>query len=467
MMMPPNGKYLLSVALLLAFVQPMPAQQADLAITGATLIDGTGGPPEEATTILIREGQITAVMPDGDALVPEGARVIDAAGTYVIPGLADMHVHLGSGGLEPQEATTLDRILRQFLYYGVTTVFTVGGTGGDAPSIEALRSRVISGDALAPHVYATGSMLTLPGSHPVATIMRVPPGVDPATYDWTTRGVALVETLPEARAVVREHAAADMDGIKIVVESGLDGGDDLPQMPPEMIAAVVDEASSLGLPVVAHVSSVDEMEDAVEGGVRALVHAPGNPFPGPEHWTEMREQDVFLVPTLSVYAPMISDRWTRPDAMDDPFLRAGVASHTLESLDSWRSPMAATPDDVRAGLWSQVLASIAAAREAGVPIALGTDTNNPFVFPGYSVHVELELLVEAGLTPMDALVAATRRPAEMLGKEDVFGTLEAGKRADLLILAANPLEDIRNTRRLETVVRSGEVIDRSSVLPQD
>lgn len=456
--------------------QFMPGYAADLlshdpnaivAITGVTLIDGTGGPPQEATTIIIRDGRIVAVTRDGGAVVPDGARVIHAAGRYVIPGLADMHVHFGSGGLEPRDTTTLDRSLRQFLYYGVTTVFNVGGTDGSTATIEALRSRLILGEALAPNVHATGSLLTVPGSHPVATIMQVPPGEDPTTYDWTTRGVALAETVPEARAVVREHAAAGMDGIKIVVESGLGGATGLPQMSPEMIAAVVDEASSLGLPVVAHVSSDYELEDAVAGGVRALVHAPLDPLPGPGHWASMRERDVFLVPTLSVYAPMIGDRWTRPGAMDDSFLRSGVATQTLESLENWESPMASMPDDMRAVMWSEVLASIAAAHDAGVPIALGTDTNNPFVFPGYSVHVELELLVEAGLTPMEALVTATRRPAEMLGKDDTFGTLEPGKRADLLILTADPLSVIRNTRTIETVILGGEVIDRSSLLVQE
>jgi imidazolonepropionase-like amidohydrolase len=102
--------------------------------------------------------------------------------------------------------------------------------------------------------------------------------------------------------------------------------------------------------------------------------------------------------------------------------------------------------------------------ERGVPIAVGTDTGNPYVFPGYSVHQELALLVEAGLTPMEAITAATRRAAEMLGEEDEFGTIEPGKRADLLILGANPLEDIRNTRSLEVVISEGRVVDREALL---
>ncbi len=101
--------------------------------------------------------------------------------------------------------------------------------------------------------------------------------------------------------------------------------------------------------------------------------------------------------------------------------------------------------------------------ERGVPIAIGTDTGNPYVFPGYSVHGELALLVEAGLTPLEAITAATRRATEMLGEEDQFGTIEPGKRADLLILGANPFEDIRNTRSLEVVISEGRVVDREAL----
>lgn len=452
---------LLVLALVTGCAPSTPGPEADLVIIGGTLIDGSGAPPQEGMTIVVDDGRIASVVPEGAAELPDGARVVDAAGKYVVPGFADMHVHFGSGGSEGAESTTPDRVLRQFLFYGVTTVFSVGAGGGDAASIRALRSRAVAGEVTAPHIYATGSMLTLPGSHPVATIMRVPDGADPETYDWSTRGVALVETLGAARAVVRANARAGMDGIKIVIESGPTGfGDDHPQMPLAMVAAVVEEASSLGLPVGAHVSSLDELEDAVAGGVRAILHAANEPYPGPEHWAAMREGEVFYVPTLSLFAPILSDRWTRAAAFDDPFLRAGVAAKTLASLEGWRSPMASVPDAVRARFWNEGLGSIGSAHEAGVPIAVGTDTSNPFVFPGYSVHVELELLVEAGLSPMDALVAATRRPAEMLRKDDEFGTVEVGKRADLLVLAADPLADIRNTRSLQVVIRGGEVVER-------
>lgn len=258
-----------------------------------------------------------------------------------------------------------------------------------------------------------------------------------------------------------------MDGIKIIVESGPTAfGDDHPQMPPEMISAVVDESSSLDLPVVATCRRWTSSRTP-SNRARAIMHAAGEPYPGSEHWAEMREGAVFYVPTLSLFAPMLGDRWPRPAALDDPFLRAGVPAHTLASVEGWESPMASVPAPVRTGLWDEGLASIGSAYEAGVPIALGTDTANPFVFPGYSVHLELELLVEAGLSPMEALVAAKRRPAEMLGKGEEFGTIEVGKRADLPILAADPLADIRNARTLEVVVRGGQVLERASLLSND
>lgn len=439
-----------------------PAQSApyDLLLRGGQVIDGTGRPAVDADVAI--RGDTTAAV--GDLSAARANRVIDAAGRYVLPGFADMHVHFG--GLV---STSTDRILRQYLFYGVTTVFNVGGSNGRTSSMQALRSEVVSGEVTAPRIYAADNMLTVPGSHPVATIMRRPPGADSATYDWSEKGIALVETPSDARGAVRANAEAGMDAIKIFVESGPPPfGDDHHQMPPEMISAVVEEASSLGLPVVAHVSTLDELEDAVDGGVHAIMHAVERPpFPGSEHWAKMRAQDIFYVPTLSLYSTMMTDRWTRPGARQDSFLRAGIAAPTLSSLDKWQAPTASMPDAKRDRLWNHLLASVDAAHEAGVLIALGTDNGMPFVFPGYSVHVELELLVEAGLTPMEALVSATRRSAEMMGGEDTFGTVEPGKRADLLILGANPLQDIRHTRTLDVVVKGGKVLDRSSLLDHE
>lgn len=458
-----SHRFILFLILFLWIIQPVKAQEADLVITGGTLIDGTGAPADDSTTIVIQNGRISTVASDNDIDISGNPRVIDAEGRYILPGFADMHVHFGNGGLNSIDR---NRVLRQYLFYGVSTVFNVGGSNGRTSAMLALKPKVASGEVMAPHIYATGNHLTVPGSHPVATIARLPRGADSTTYDWSKQGIALVETPSEARDAVRANAEAEMNAIKIFVESGPPPfGEDHPQMSPEIISSVAEEASSLDLPVVAHVSTLDELEDAVEGGVHAIMHAvERDPLPEPKHWAKMRAQDIFYVPTLSLYATMMTDRWTRPSARQDSFLRSGIATSTLSSLDQWQLPTASMPDAKRNRVWENLLTSVDAAHEAGVPIALGTDNGMPFVFPGYSVHEELELLVEAGLTPMEALVSATRRAAAMMGDEDTFGTVEAGKRADILILDANPLKNIRNTRTLEVVIKEGKVIDRPSLL---
>lgn len=211
----------------------------DLAIVGATLIDGTGGPAQPDWLILIRDGVVVEIADATTRPMPVASEVIDASGHYVIPGLADMHVHFGSGGLGPRRPNATERAVHQFLRYGVTTVLSVGGTGGNRAQIQALRDRQRAGEIPGLRVFATGDMLTLPGSHPVATVMHMPDGADPATYDWSKRGVALVSSIEKAKAVVARNIAGGMDGIKIVVESGPIEFGEHPQMPSEMIAAVV------------------------------------------------------------------------------------------------------------------------------------------------------------------------------------------------------------------------------------
>lgn len=437
------------------------ARQQTVVIAGATLIDGTGAPPREGVDILIRDGVISSITAANASARPEGATIVDAEGKFVIPGLADMHVHFGTGGLLAGDARTVDRVLRQFLFYGVTTVLNVGATNGALGEILELRRHIADGKIPAPNIYATGGLLTVPGSHPIATIMRVPAGADPATYDWSQRGVWVVRTPADVRDVVGRLGAARMDGIKVVVESGPGVfGDDHEQMPLPLIVAAVDEGRRHGLPVFAHATSPDELQAAVEAGVRAVIHLVGPEPVAPELLTAMRQKGIYYVPTLSLFVR--TGDWGDPgDALTDPFLRSGVDQAVLDSLLT--SPLASKTPPTEED-WARrraVLQALEAAHDAGVRIVAGTDTNNPYVFPGYSMHHELELMVEAGLTPLEALVAATRRAAEMMNAEAAFGTLEAGKQADLLVLGANPLADIRNTRTIERVIRRGVVIERS------
>src|SRR5690606_30613105 len=182
----------LAAASILTACQGVVSQEGSIVITNTTLIDGTGAPARERVNILIREGLVASITPVEEATVPEGATVIDGAGKYVIPGLSDMHVHFGTGGMMPEDSLTVERVLRQFLFYGVTTVLNVGATNGGVDEILELRRRRAAGELQSPHIYATGSLLTVPGSHPIATIMTLPDGADADTYDWTQRGVSVV-----------------------------------------------------------------------------------------------------------------------------------------------------------------------------------------------------------------------------------------------------------------------------------
>ncbi|HXI03984.1 MAG TPA: amidohydrolase family protein [Candidatus Saccharimonadales bacterium] len=453
---------------LMAQLRPALAENGTLVISNATLIDGTGAKERPKVTILVRDGLIVRVVDAGEAVIPDGTHIVDATGKFVIPGLANMHVHYGTGGLVPFDSHTVDRTLRQFLFYGVTTIFNLGATGGSLEDVLHLRALQREGRLVGPHIYATGGLLTVPGSHPIATIMHLPEGADAKTYDWSKRGVWVVRTPEDVRRIVERLAAAGMDGIKIVIESGPGiFGDNHPQMPPALVAASVDEATRHGLSVFAHATSIDELEEALASHVRGVMHIVDDPGPPSDKLLEvMAEQGTYYVPTLSAF--IWTSTWGPPSqVLTDPFLKSGVEARVIKSLVE--SPLAPTgPPSDKEWAWRRgMLQALEKAHAAGVRIAGGSDTANPFVFPGYSMHEELALMVEAGLTPMEALVSATRRAAEMLHAEDTFGTVEPGKRADLLILGSDPLKDIRNTRTLEAVIQNGRIIDRSSLLAHD
>lgn len=344
--------------------QGSPAQEQPLVIVDATLIDGTGAPPREGVTIFIRAGLITSITPVSEATRPEGATVIDGSGKYVIPGLADMHAHFGTGGLLADDSLTVDRVLRQFVYYGVTTVLNVGATNGSVNEILELRRRRARGELQAPHIYATGGLLTVPGSHPIGTIMTVPDGADPTTYDWSQRGVWVVRTPTEVREIVGRLADAGMDGIKIVIESGPGPfGDDHPQMPPELVTAAVEEARRYGLPVFAHATSPDELEGGVEAGVRAFMRLVGREPVDPSLLTAMRGQSIYDVPTLSLF--VWADAWGDPaDALTDRFLRSGVERRVIECLLA--SPLAPTTRPTEED-WASRRATLRALKRPGMP----------------------------------------------------------------------------------------------------
>lgn len=444
-------------------------QDIDLIIGNATLIDGTGNAVIPKATILIKDGTISSISTKKIKHIPEGAVFFDATGKYVMPGIVDVHVHFSSGGLEPHDSLTNERIFRQFLYYGVTTVLNLGADGGSTEEIAELHKRQREGFAFAPRIYGTGNMLTFPGGHPIATTVAasLPPGTDLETIDWKSRGYTIIRNNRQAREAVANNAALGMDGVKIIIESGPPPwGNDHPRMSPELIQCIVDEANKFKLPVYAHISSLDEMQDAVRAGVRAIAHGVmDKPILDESPIKTMKEKNIYYIPTLALYCGFyryIDD----PTLLADPFLREGVSRHTIESLNN---PLFLKTHKQRTAVWvrprmKNIIRGIGEAHRAGVKIALGTDAGFLFNFPGYSAHLEMELLAKAGFSPMEVIYTATRMGAEMLGTEDLFGTIEVGKQADLIVLKADPLDDIRNTRTIVAVVKDGRLLERAKLI---
>lgn len=440
-----------------------------LAVAHVNVIDVVSGEILQDRTVLIRDGRITALEPSSTLEVPPGAAVVDGSGDYLIPGLADMHVHFGRGGGLPNSPESVERTLRQYLYYGVTSVLNLGAYSGSADQVLDLRARRAAGELLAPNLYATGGLITVPGSHPVDH-WPVPEGADRETHDWSQRGAWVVRNTAEVRDVVARMAAAGMDGVKLIVESTHAPGESIPQMPPELVTAAVEAARSHGLPVFAHAIGNHELQVAVDADVHAVVHLAHCCWPqeelGPQYGPDpdllrtMRDRGIYYVPTLSARL-WTNDLWGDPsEYLTDPFL-SGVERGLIDTL------LVSPPEPARDIDWAwrrNVLDALKAAHDAGVELVAGSDPPGRYTFHGYALHNELEWMIEAGLSPAEALFAATLGAAEMVGAAEDFGTIEPGRRADLLILSANPLDDIRNTRAIEQVILDGRLLDREHLL---
>ena len=427
-------------------------ESADLALVGAQLIDGTGAAPVADSVIVIRDGQITASGSRKTTPVPAGAEVIDFSGKSIIPGLVNMHVHYRGGS---------DAIKSQFnaqLYYGVTTARSIGS---DSPEAVEFLLEANAGRSDFPRAYTAGLGFSHPGGFNAAGRNA------PATED-------------EARMLVRKQIALGVQFIKMWVNAiALPGF----KIRPEIRAAIIDEAIRNGAVPVAHIDGEADAIQLIRAGLRDLLHTtvltfgPGggapvdNPVPSSEFLELAVDNDVVFTPTLSIRQL----GWyfaAHPELLDDPSLRAVF---NPDSLARWDSPEGRA-EVVNAGNFEERMAAfrqlqdfLKTIHDAGIQVAIGTDAGTPNVPFGWGMHREMAIYVEAGLTPMQAIVAATSTGAAQmppLGEAD-FGTLVAGKVADLVVLDADPLLDISNTQKIDRVMRQGEWVDREQLLPTE
>ncbi len=431
------------------------AAKGDLLITGVSIVDPEANRASPPRDILIDQGSIVEVAAAGEVSADRASIVLSADGLFAMAGLIDVHAHLGDGGLGVLSEEDRRGALSQFVRYGVTTVFVPGGGGGNDHQLARWKERCDAREFLCPGIYGSGALITAPGSHPIGTIWDMPEDVDPAVA-YARGGVAISEAEP-AGPLLDRKVAMGVDAIKIIIENGPGPWLPKPRLSTAKITELVQAGHDRGLRVFAHVSMADHVEDAVAAGVDGVMHSAEDPIPD-SVLADMASQGIFYIATLALYNGFYDHALGNFE--QEPFALAGVSKRALKSLEdeAWRSRPVDPPEMVEP-MKQALQDNLRRAHEAGVPLALGSDVNNPTVFPGYSAHEELALLVEAGLTPAQALKAATIGGASFLEKEASLGRIASGYEADLLILKENPLEDILNTRTLYAVVHDGQVVD--------
>ena len=433
------------------------------AITGATLIDGRGGPPIANANVIVRGGKIDCAGTAAQCPLPEGVEVTDARGMWITPGLIDAHVHFGQTGwadgrpdaadvrsLYPYEQVQADlednpeRFARSYICSGVTAVFDVGGY----PWSLQLGQR-FENDTRAPHVVAAGPLLTT-----LDFWLNLP----------AERQFIALTSEETARNGVRYLAAQGAKAVKIwnIVTPDLPIATTGP-----FVAAAADEARKHSLPLIVHATGLAEAKASLRAGANVFVHNVHDHPLDEEFINLAKKNETIVIPTLTVFSGYarldrsIVER--KPPLVDDPnrcvdgVTRARVAqTATLDTglVSAERlAAIEAQVENVKKGSAANLMALV----RAGIPIATGTDAGNPLTLHGPAIYAEMEAMQSAGMTPMQVITSSTINAARAMRLDERIGSLEAGKEADLLLITANPAVTVSNFRKLHSVMRGGEL----------
>jgi imidazolonepropionase-like amidohydrolase len=397
-------------------------------LEGATLIDGTGVLPRHNTTIVINGTEIVYVsnntsLNNYDIHSFATKNVIDLTGKYIIPGLFDMHAHVANVRKNSYNQNDSEYMLRMLLTHGVTTI---RNPGGPTEQSVALRENVSERKIIGPQIFTAGQLLNTP-QIPVPFVEKQ------------------VQTEQDVRQEVRNQVATGVDYVKLYVG-----------LTPELVKAAINEAHSNGIKVIGHLY-MTSWTAAADLGIDALTHGvPVSPF----LLSEANQQKLLEAGDH----PFNHFLWL--DLVD---LTGPEINQMIKALISNNIPVDPTlgiyeaiikEDPLNQYLWSKVLQLTKMLYDNGVTILSGSDIPNFELVPGASLHHELELLVEAGIPPLEVIKIATRNGAHALGIEEDVGTIVPGKQADMMILSDNPMDDISNTKKIEAVISDGQFLDR-------
>jgi imidazolonepropionase-like amidohydrolase len=431
-----------------AFLLATPAFAQPTVYQGATLIRGDGTPAIEDSAFIVQNGTITRVGRAEDVKTPAGATRIDLTGKTVMPALIDIHTHTGfqNGATyrpDNYRRETIIEDLNRALHFGVSAVVSEGIDPGDAAF--RIREDQAAGRLGGARLFTAGRGMGAPNAGPGADTYK---GI---AYDITTEA--------EGRRAVRELASQKVDFIKIWVD---DRNGRAPELSPPLYRAIIDEAHKHGIRVNAHVFYLADAKGLVAAGIDGFTHLVRDKDMDDELVRAIVKQRVVIMPTLQNTE---RGRNTEPSPALAAWLngpaRDAIGSDLVAKILAGYSGRAAAQASAARERYAILQRSLKKLSDAGARIVLGGDTglqDDPF---GFAEHRELELMVEAGMTPMQAIVAATSRGADYLRLRD-SGAIAPGKRADFLVLDGNPLDDITNTRRIVDVFIRGLRIDRGA-----
>jgi imidazolonepropionase-like amidohydrolase len=400
-----------------------------VALTGARVIDGTGRPPIEQATIIIVGGKIQEVGPAASVKLPAGATRVEVAGKTIVPGIINAHGHVDAA--RESTMSVRDQLLgqlRMYAEYGVTTAYSLGSGPNDAQEGIALRDRQEQGPLDRARLF--------------------------------TAGLVIADKTPdEARKNVDRHVEQKVDIIKIRVD-GEDGNPN--KMTPDVYRAVIDETHKKGMRIATHMYYLKDAQGVVDAGSDILAHSIRDQDVPPAFIAELKKRNVGYIPTLTRDLSVFVYEST-PAFFTEPFFLRGQSLYARQ-VAQLKDP--AAQEKVRNNKEAQSIKkaleqanrNLKLLSDAGVSIAMGTDSGANLVgrWQGYFEHVEMEMMVKAGLTPAQTIVAATSGAARAMHLDSKLGTLQPGKWADLVVLDANPLTDIKNLRQIAAVWIGGQ-----------